>query len=81
VVDPPERLVYTWHWDGLDIDGGRSLVTVDFHDRGGETEVVITHEGLDADESFTFHDAGWTASLERLGAALAPGRAPVGSDP
>jgi uncharacterized protein YndB with AHSA1/START domain len=69
-VVPPERLVYTWR---LDIPGPgvrQSLVTVEFRDRDGATEVVITHEDLPTEESFQFHLAGWTASLERLGEVL-----------
>jgi uncharacterized protein YndB with AHSA1/START domain len=78
VVERPERLVYTWRWEGIGIDRGRqSLVTVEFHDESGATEVVVTHEGLEADESLTFHDAGWAASLDRLGAVLVPGEATV----
>jgi uncharacterized protein YndB with AHSA1/START domain len=66
-VTPPERLVYTWRWDRTEIEGGReSLVTVEFHDRDGATEVVVTHEGIKTDESFAFHVGGWTASLEEL---------------
>jgi uncharacterized protein YndB with AHSA1/START domain len=71
-VQPPVRLVYTWRWDRPEIDGGReSLVTVEFRDREGATEVVLTHEGIETDESFTFHTRGWTTSLERLGQVLA----------
>jgi uncharacterized protein YndB with AHSA1/START domain len=70
-VEPPERLVYTWRWDRPEVEGGReSLVTVEFHDRDGATEVVITHEGIKTDESFAFHVGGWTASLEGLGEVL-----------
>ena len=73
-VEPPARLVYTWRWDGLEVDGGRrSLVTVEFHDRGGATEVVVTHEGTGTTNSFAFHQGGWTASLQRLGQVLEPG--------
>jgi glutathione S-transferase len=67
-VEPPERLVYTWRWDREELDGGReSLVTVEFRDRGGSTEVVLTHEGLEnTDPVLRFHDRGWAASLDRL---------------
>jgi uncharacterized protein YndB with AHSA1/START domain len=70
-VTAPERLVYTWRWDRPRTEsGGQSLVTVEFHERGGETEVVLTHEGLETDESLAFHEGGWTASLEGLEQAL-----------
>jgi uncharacterized protein YndB with AHSA1/START domain len=72
-VQPPERLVYTWRWDRTDIDGGReSLVAVEFRDRDGATEVVITHEGVDTEASWAFHERGWAASLDRLGQELPP---------
>lgn len=68
IVERPQRLVFTWCWDRRDIDGGReSLVTVEFHDRDGATEVVVTHEGLETSDSSAFHLRGWTASLEQLG--------------
>jgi uncharacterized protein YndB with AHSA1/START domain len=70
-VAAPERLVYTWRWDRPDLEGGRqSLVTVEFRDRDGATEVVVTHEGLETEESFSFHEGGWVASLEQLGDVL-----------
>jgi uncharacterized protein YndB with AHSA1/START domain len=72
-VELPERLVYTWCWDRPEIDGGRqSLVTVEFLDRDGGTEVVVTHEGIETEESFAFHMGGWTASLEGLRQVLPP---------
>jgi uncharacterized protein YndB with AHSA1/START domain len=71
-VEPPERLVYTWR---LDIPAGteQSLVTVAFHDRDGATEVVVTHAGLATQESYEFHQGGWSASLDRLGEVLPAG--------
>ena len=48
-VEPLSRLVHTFFWRG---DRGReegpSLVTIEFFDRGGETEVVITHRQVEA---------------------------------
>jgi hypothetical protein len=29
---------------------------------------VVTHSGIETDESFAFHERGWTASLEALAA-------------
>jgi uncharacterized protein YndB with AHSA1/START domain len=69
-VEIPERLVYTWQWE---VEGTRaSLVTVEFRDRDGETELVLTHEGLGTEESLAFHGEGWTSSLEALGHVLEP---------
>ena len=70
-VARPERLVYTWSWDRPRAEGRReSLVTVEFFDRGEQTEVVLTHEGLETEESLAFHDRGWSASLKQLGQAV-----------
>jgi uncharacterized protein YndB with AHSA1/START domain len=67
VVDPPKRLVYTWRVEPSGSPATwESLVTVEFHDREGDTEVVVTHEGLVDDAGIAFHEAGWTASLEGL---------------
>jgi glutathione S-transferase len=68
-VDPPRRLVYTWSWetDPLVTD---SLVTVDFHDRSGKTEVVLRHEKFPDAERRDRHQVGWTACLEKLAAML-----------
>ena len=47
-VTPPSKLVYTWSWDNDpalgDPLGRDTLVTVEFIERGSETEVVVTHE-------------------------------------
>ncbi|MDQ3987544.1 MAG: SRPBCC domain-containing protein [Actinomycetota bacterium] len=70
-VEPPNRLVYSFGWDrDLPFPGGEQMretrVTVEFLDRGAETEIVLTHEGFPNDDSAAFHDAGWTVSLDRL---------------
>jgi len=70
-VEPPERVVYTWAWDWTGEGPGReSLVTVEFNDVDGATEIVITHEGLTTEQSLAFHTRGWTDSLEGLAQVL-----------
>ncbi len=71
-VRAPERLVYTFRWeDPGELDPGETLVTVEFHERGGKTEVVITHEQLANAEDRRKHEEGWTGCLEKLTAVLA----------
>ncbi len=69
-VVPPSKLVYTWTWDndpGLGDPVGRdTLVTVEFLERGAETELVVTHERLATARARTDHDTGWIGCLERL---------------
>jgi uncharacterized protein YndB with AHSA1/START domain len=70
-VHAPERLVYTWRWDGPTADEGETLVTVEFRDLGGSTEVAIRHEGFASARARELHDRGWSACLARLPRVLA----------
>lgn len=66
-VNPPSKLVYTWRWEGdPDFDHHESLVTVEFIDLGGSTELRLTQESLPTEESLGKHEYGWTRSIERL---------------
>jgi uncharacterized protein YndB with AHSA1/START domain len=70
VIEPPAKLVYTWKWEESPMPD--STVTVEFHDRGKSTEVVLRHEGLTDAESRGRHEHGWNACLDNL-VALAKG--------
>ena len=64
-VAPPERLVFTWISEGT--NWKPSVVTVELIERGAQTEVILTHEGLPDDaESAKNHEQGWTEILEWL---------------
>lgn len=67
-VDRPNRLVYTWRWEGSEglHPGHESLVTVEFVAAGERTNVLLEHSGLASDESRTRHTAGWTGALDNL---------------
>ena len=68
-IDPPKRLVITWAWQ----TGARasdSIVTVEFHERGAETEVVLLHEGLMTEEERAGHRHGWVGCFEKLATAV-----------
>jgi len=62
-IEPPDRLVYTWQF-GL-TNPGQSLITVEFKEMGGATEVSITHEHSPRDMG-PGAVAGWEAILEGL---------------
>ena len=67
-IRSPERLVFTWQWEGNPCE---TLVTIELADVGGKTELRLTHERfVDASERDS-HGAGWGGSFERLGRALA----------
>ncbi len=65
-ITPPRRLVYTWDWEEEDSRVGETLVTVEFTDLGGTTEVVLTHELFPTAAAKSSHEQGWTSCLNRL---------------
>jgi uncharacterized protein YndB with AHSA1/START domain len=70
-VDPPEKLVFTWQWEQPDMDFGESQVTVEFHERGQNTEVFLRHESFPNETVRDRHQAGWGEFLDRFGALSA----------
>jgi len=68
-IRPPEKLVYTWRWEATP-ELGETLVTVEFHDRGGSTEVSLTHELFPTDKARSDHEKGWSSILSQLTNAL-----------
>jgi uncharacterized protein YndB with AHSA1/START domain len=69
---PPERLVFTWTWDGHEAHEGTQLVEVEFRERhDGTTTVVLTNRGLRDEESKRSHRHGWEASFDNLDRVLA----------
>jgi len=65
-IHRPHRLSYSWKWMEAGNDHYDTLVTVEFHDRGGATEVVLTHELFPDAEIADKHNEGWTSCLDRL---------------
>jgi uncharacterized protein YndB with AHSA1/START domain len=66
-VDPPARLVYTWRWEtGPAADGRESLVTVEFRDLGGRTELALTHTEFPASHGPAPYRMGWEGGLDKI---------------
>jgi uncharacterized protein YndB with AHSA1/START domain len=63
-VHPPERLVFTWQW-AHEPNDAVSVVTVEFHEARGGTELLLRHEGLVGD-SREGHRTGWNACFDML---------------
>jgi uncharacterized protein YndB with AHSA1/START domain len=70
-VDEPGRLVYTWDWREEDNAMGDTLVTVEFTEVDGGTEVVVIHEGFPVAEAREGHLEGWTACMANFEAIFA----------
>jgi uncharacterized protein YndB with AHSA1/START domain len=69
-VEPPERLVYTWRWETGNPDTMESVVTVEFHDLGERTEVVLTQEGFAPETPLEMYSVGWEGGFAKLAARL-----------
>jgi uncharacterized protein YndB with AHSA1/START domain len=72
-VVAPERIVMTWISVGGPLDDGHeALLTLEFLDRGGATELRLTHERLPA-VSKNAYALGWTAVIAGLQSYLSIG--------
>jgi uncharacterized protein YndB with AHSA1/START domain len=70
-VNAPQRLVMTWRWEEDDpAEEYDSLLSLDFNERNGETELVLTHEKLANVDSRARHKEGWTAIIDQLATVL-----------
>jgi glutathione S-transferase len=67
-VKRPERLSYTWAWQGENspMAGIETLVEVEFLARDGGTELRLRHSGFPAAAASEGHAAGWRSTLNRL---------------
>lgn len=75
-VRPPDRLVFTWAWEGSGC-GGRgltefydTLVTLEFRTVSGGTELTLIHEQFPTAEERARHRSGWTGCLDHLAQML-----------
>jgi uncharacterized protein YndB with AHSA1/START domain len=64
---PGKKIVFTWKWDDDEAWQHRtSVVTVEFFDRDGGTELLFKHDHLPSQESRDRHNEGWNSILDRL---------------
>jgi len=64
---PGKKIVFTWKWDDDEAwEARNSIVTVEFSDSDGGTEVRLVHEQLPSEESRDRHNEGWSSVLDRL---------------
>ena len=67
-IEPPSRLSFTWI--SKHTDQRPTVVTIEFHERGTGTELVLTHRGLPASQ-VEGHRRGWTDIVRLLDESLA----------
>jgi uncharacterized protein YndB with AHSA1/START domain len=68
VVEPPSKLVFTWTREE---DQEPTLVTVEFHAHGNESELVLTHERFHDADVMQRYQGGWGQIAEKFAAYLA----------
>src|SRR5689334_5508681 len=64
VVEPPSRLVFTWHSHATGLDG--SLVTITLAPHPDGTRLVLVHEQLPSDDVAGRHRRGWSSIVDEL---------------
>ena len=66
VVEPPERLDYTFAWEEPDPDDRETLVSLTFRGVPEGTLVVLNQGAFATEARYDLHRDGWTDTLERL---------------
>ncbi|MGB8264795.1 MAG: SRPBCC domain-containing protein [Candidatus Velthaea sp.] len=71
-VAPPSRLAFTWGWIEDDPkDEQETLLTLEFEQDGGGTELILRHELFVREQSRASHEGGWAQCLDKLALKLA----------
>jgi Activator of Hsp90 ATPase homolog 1-like protein. len=66
-VLPGKKVAFTWQLEkDEDWKNHSSIVTVEFLDRDGGTEIRLTHEKLPNEASRDDHTQGWNSVLDKL---------------
>lgn len=68
---PPERIVYTWNWEGAHAMPSETIVTVTLTERDGVTEVRMDHTGFVDEAIRDDHANGWAGCYDKLVEAFA----------
>lgn len=71
-IVPSSKLVFTWILDNQECAGSifenaNTLVSIEFRDLEGKTEISLLHEKLPSITARDGHEMGWNACLESLG--------------
>jgi uncharacterized protein YndB with AHSA1/START domain/tRNA A-37 threonylcarbamoyl transferase component Bud32 len=65
-LDYPRYLSFTWAWEAPVADVQETQVNVEFHEKGGVTNVVMVHERFRDEGQRQGHTQGWTGCLTKL---------------
>jgi len=70
VVEPPERLSYTFRYDPPDPDDQETIATLTLTDENGATRIELVQGPFRTEARRELHDAGWTDTLDKLVSSL-----------
>lgn len=65
-IDVPSRVVMTFDWIEGGANMGDTLLTAEFAEVDGGTEITLTHERIPSEELRQAHTGGWQGTLECL---------------
>lgn len=69
-VIPGKRLVFSWNWESLPLDGvhgpGTTVVRVEFVGQGETTRVILTQSGLPNEAACAAHERGWERCFDGM---------------
>ena len=71
-VRPPERLVYTWRWEGAFAEMPETLVTLELQGSDIETRLTLHHDDFADAGIRQQHRSGWMAACDRLDHVVTP---------
>ncbi|MEE8536692.1 MAG: SRPBCC domain-containing protein [Acidobacteriota bacterium] len=66
LVQPPEKLVFTWRFEKGGAGDTETLVTLEMRSHGSGTELVLTHEQFPDADVMQKHRDGWSGHLDRF---------------
>jgi uncharacterized protein YndB with AHSA1/START domain/DNA-binding transcriptional ArsR family regulator len=71
-IRPPERIAYTWRWEGAFADMPETRVILEFQRSGDETVLTLRHENFPDAAFRQQHRTGWIAACNRIDRMVTP---------
>jgi len=71
-VKPPERLVYTWRWEGAFAEMPETLVMLELSGSDNETLLTLRHDNFTDLGLRQQHRSGWMSACDRLDRLVTP---------
>ena len=68
VVEPPERLSYTFRWEPPDPDDQETVATLTLAEEDGSTRIELVQGPFRTEARRELHAAGWSETLDKLAA-------------